>query len=290
MNLPTSSLLLACGRLALLLMPLQALGAPAPAPSAAIFQLEPEFGVEPGVAKLLTDSLTQVLRTSGAFSRVVSSREIEALVGLERQKQLMACPSDGCVAELAGALGVDFLVVGNIGKLGASFLINIKLLVVRTGAVASSVANRIKGENEEALLDGLHPAALQLLDGAGLKHALRGGTAAPRTEVETPAAPAEAGAPAPWKKPLIGTGVAIACVGGVALVVALLATVAAGLSSLIPYFVAVETGPLNGEPRANVLSYGPPALAVALGVVAALALGVAGAGAVTSAVGLLVGN
>jgi hypothetical protein len=152
------------------------------------------------------------------------------------------------------------------------------------------VANRIKGENEEALLDGLNPAALQLLDGAALKHTLRGGGVASAVAPGTPTPAAEASAPAPWKKPLIGTGVAVASVGGVLLVVALLATVAAGLGSLLPYFWAVETGGLVGEPRAMVLSYVPPVVAAGLGAVAVAALGVAAAGIVTSVVGLLVGN
>ena len=81
---------------------------PAPAravkPSVAVFRLEPKHGVPPGAADLLTDTLLNEVRGSGAFSRVVSPTEIEALITLEQTRQLMNCSAVGAYTGVAGHL------------------------------------------------------------------------------------------------------------------------------------------------------------------------------------------
>jgi hypothetical protein len=62
--------------------------------------------------------------------RVSTPKDLAALLGVERQKQLLGCSSDGssCVAELAGALGADGIVVGQVAKVGKSYQLNVKIL------------------------------------------------------------------------------------------------------------------------------------------------------------------
>lgn len=138
-------------------------------PTVAVLPLEAKTGVEPSTADVVSDNLLDQMRRSHAFSRVVSAKEIEALMGLEQKKQLLSCSSESCMAELAGALGVDFLMQGSLARLGATFVFNAKLLNVRTGVAASSVSHRLKGTSEETLLDGVGPAVVQLIREAGLK-------------------------------------------------------------------------------------------------------------------------
>jgi len=68
-------------------------------------------------ATFFSEHLAQQLAAAGA--KVSSDREISALLGLERKRQLLGCSesSSQCVTELAGALGVDALVVGDVAKL-----------------------------------------------------------------------------------------------------------------------------------------------------------------------------
>ena len=63
---------------------------------------------------------------------VTSSKDLAAIVGLERQKAMLGCTdtSSTCVAELAGALGVDGLVTGQIARVGQSFQLSVKVLAV----------------------------------------------------------------------------------------------------------------------------------------------------------------
>lgn len=66
------------------------------------------------------------------------------MIGLERQKKLLGCADDrsSCVAELAGALGTDGIIVGSPGKPGTNFTISLKIIRARDGCMLFSRADR----------------------------------------------------------------------------------------------------------------------------------------------------
>lgn len=76
--------------------------------------------------QLYGEVLSQRLADRGV--KVVSSRDIAALLGMERERQLMGCSDSGCVAELAGALGVDGLLSGDVGLLDGAYVVTLKVL------------------------------------------------------------------------------------------------------------------------------------------------------------------
>ena len=87
-----------------------------------------------GEGELYTELLAQKL--DGLGLKVVTSRDIGAALGLDRQRALLGCAEASCTAELAGALGVAGLVVGDVGKLGASYAVNLKVLSDTGGTLA----------------------------------------------------------------------------------------------------------------------------------------------------------
>src|SRR5438132_147091 len=120
---------------------------PSPAPSVAVLGLSAKEGVHQDVAEQLTETLTASLRHTGRFSRVVSASEIQTLVAFETQKQLANCDRESCMAEIAGALGVDYLVTGTLGRIGETWLFNAKLLNAHTALAEGAVSRPIEGEN-----------------------------------------------------------------------------------------------------------------------------------------------
>lgn len=66
--------------------------------------------------------------------KVVSARDIQTLLGLERQRALLGCSENSCLAELAGALGVDDVLVGDLAKVEGGWLVTLKLLSSRDGS------------------------------------------------------------------------------------------------------------------------------------------------------------
>lgn len=140
--------------------------APGPAPqsiSVAILALEAKGGVPASSAQLLTEALAQEVRATGAFSRVATSQDLEAALGFDRQKQLINCDNLSCLAEVAGALNVDLLLAGSVGKLGESYVVSLKLLDARSGTAPAAVTERIRASSEDGLLDRLQPMVRKLV-------------------------------------------------------------------------------------------------------------------------------
>lgn len=83
-------------------------------------------GIDPQVAGPFTEALTTEIASRGFFD-VVSSRDVQTLLGVERQRQLLGCSEQGsCMTELAGALGARFVVSSSLAKLGDTFQLTLQ--------------------------------------------------------------------------------------------------------------------------------------------------------------------
>jgi hypothetical protein len=70
--------------------------------------------------------------------QVVTSSDVESLVGHEQQKQMLGCEENAsCIAELAGALGVDKLCTGSLGKVEDTLVLSLRVIDVATSKVDS---------------------------------------------------------------------------------------------------------------------------------------------------------
>ena len=161
------------------------------APSLAVMSLESKAGVSPDIAALLSGHLADRMRGSGKFSRVITNQEIDAMLGLEKQKQLMQCDSQSCMAELAGALGVDFVTSGQVGKLGERRLITVSLINTKLAKTERSASRQVLGD-EGALLDAMDAVAAQLLE-MPVEALVDAANARPAAVVPAPATPSPAG-------------------------------------------------------------------------------------------------
>jgi len=81
----------------------------------------------------LTDVFAAALDEPRWF-RIVAPRDVTAALALERQKELMGCSVDqSCLAELAGALGVDYVAAVSVGRAGETLLVSARLIDPRRG-------------------------------------------------------------------------------------------------------------------------------------------------------------
>ena len=134
-------------------------------------------------AAFYSEHLAQQLSLAGA--KVTTNREMSAVLGLERQRQLMGCndaQNPSCLVELANALGVDAVLVGDVAKLEKKYQVNVKLISARSAEAVALYSARPEGE--EALLDELTRAARQLA--ANGARALHRSLAAESNPVTTP--------------------------------------------------------------------------------------------------------
>lgn len=100
-----------------------------------------------------------VSRVSGPGVRITTSRDIQTMLGLERQRELLGCSIEGtsCLAELAGALGVELLLTGSIVKSDSGYLASIRVLKTQNGESVFSPSERFR--DEAAMLDWLDETA-----------------------------------------------------------------------------------------------------------------------------------
>jgi hypothetical protein len=130
-------------------------------PKVAVLNVEAR-GLEADKVPLLTEVLSTELGKSGDLD-VIAGRDIEAILGFEAQKQLLGCDEASCVAELGGALGADELVVGQVGKIGETFVVNVKLIDVKEMKTTHRVS-LTTGTDLDSMLSGMRRAAQDIVE------------------------------------------------------------------------------------------------------------------------------
>jgi len=116
--------------------------------SAAVFEVSKAHGVEPSLVKIINEEVVTHMAKSKTFSKVVGSGDLKALLSLEQQKSALGCDETRCLAELGGALGVGYLVVPSLGKIGDSYLINLKLVDVEAATPLWRDRREVKQESD----------------------------------------------------------------------------------------------------------------------------------------------
>ncbi len=84
--------------------------------------------------------------------QVISRDEIEAMLGFEQQKAMLGCDDTSCLAEIAGALGVDKVVSGKVGKVGKIFVLNITMIDHKSARVEKRVSKTVTGADDVLIL------------------------------------------------------------------------------------------------------------------------------------------
>lgn len=131
-------------------------------PGLAVMDVRAVQGVQAGTATLITDVI--VTEVSGVKKYdVVGSSDITSLLGLEKQKQLLQCgENSSCLAELGGALGVEYMLSGSVGLLGTRLRISLTVQNVKKARVVARQA-RFCDPNEDALVRATEEAVRALL-------------------------------------------------------------------------------------------------------------------------------
>jgi hypothetical protein len=139
--------------------------------------------IDPNLAEFYTNHLAQQLRFQGL--QVYSQSDMAAVLGLERQQQLLGCHDDHCKAEVSDLLGVDGLVVGTVTRLEKTVAMDVRVIAHGTGQVLATVSSST--DTSDALVGSIVVIAQQLaqqtasrlgrtLDPRSATQIVRGGT------------------------------------------------------------------------------------------------------------------
>lgn len=146
---------------------LAAAAEPAPAKlRVAVLGLENSAGVSTATANVLDDVVATEVAAPGTF-QVMTPKELSAALGFERQKQLLGCTEQSsCMAELTSAMGVQYLVTGQVGQLGSSYRVSLALVNASTAQAVARVARQCE-KSDEALAGSAQAAVRELFASAG---------------------------------------------------------------------------------------------------------------------------
>lgn len=135
---------------------------PAGRPKIAVLDVRAVQGVAPGTAAILTAIVVD--GAAKAFD-VISQADVAALIGFEKQKQMMGCAEDsGCLAEIGGALGVDYVLSGQVGQIGSRYHLSLQILDSRKAKVVSRSA-RFSEAADDALAAAAQATVADLVAG-----------------------------------------------------------------------------------------------------------------------------
>lgn len=118
------------------------------------------------LAQDFTDHLAQQLVGRGLS--VITSSDMQAVLGIERQRQLLGCSDDAssCMAELAGALGADGVVTGTVVRVGKKYQVNVRIIDARSARPLALYSEQAGREDDlfgvldlaaQALVNDLQP-------------------------------------------------------------------------------------------------------------------------------------
>ena len=114
----------------------------------AILPLEAN-GVEKSISLTLTDLLINNMQSNGCY-RVLERSQIDKILKEQGFQNSGACSASECAIEMGKLLSIQKMIIGSIGQLGNSYVINIRLINVQTGEIENNSSRQILGGIENS--------------------------------------------------------------------------------------------------------------------------------------------
>ena len=127
-----------------------------------VLELEP-VSVDKQVARSIDPIVLNGAGVDGA--EIIAQSEIKAIAAVEAQKADVGCDTSSCLAELAGAMGAQYVLFGSVSKLGSTTTVALSLYDSATGAIArDSLAVADVGLLPKDLPPRVHALVARVLD------------------------------------------------------------------------------------------------------------------------------
>jgi hypothetical protein len=147
----------------------------APKAKIAVMDLKAKTGIDVMTVSSLTNLLCTAVSGLGNYE-VIGREDMQSMLEHVADKQVLGCDDTKCLVDIGGALGVELLVSGDIGKVGDVFLINLKLINIGKAEVMNRVTEKYAG-SETGLVDKLEASVAALFGSKATEQlALRGKT------------------------------------------------------------------------------------------------------------------
>lgn len=127
-----------------------------PRPTLAVLGVKAGEGFSEREVATIEELLLGALQRPGRL-KVTGRSDVSMLLGLEAQKQALGCDADvACLAELAGALGVQFVASADVGLIGETRVVALKVLEVASATSIARVRRTLPAAGDlVAAIDGV---------------------------------------------------------------------------------------------------------------------------------------
>jgi TolB-like protein len=128
----------------------------------AVISLKGSSGVTQDEADLLSDRLRVDLFNTGSVD-VMEREQMQTVLKEQGFQKSGACTDEGCLVEIGQILGVQKLITGSIGKIGSIYLVNARVIDIKTAKITKSFSEDVKGSLEN-VVERLPKIAVALCD------------------------------------------------------------------------------------------------------------------------------
>lgn len=101
--------------------------------------------VEKSDLTAVTNFVTTELSKYNQF-KIISWDDVAKMLEYEARKQLLGCDDEKCISEIGGALGVDYILAGDMGGLGTNYIFNLKVIDINKAVTMSRVSETVSGD------------------------------------------------------------------------------------------------------------------------------------------------
>ena len=110
--------------------------------------------IAPETVSILDDLLLAAVSKHTGYE-VIGISDIEAMLGLEKLKDVLGCDDVTCAAQIGGTLGIDELLAGSVSQLGDNVIINLKVINTQLQKVKARGQAQVKAD------ESLFPQAIK---------------------------------------------------------------------------------------------------------------------------------
>ncbi|MDO9391170.1 MAG: CsgG/HfaB family protein [bacterium] len=123
-------------------------------------------GLSPQEVSMLTDKLLNEF-VNTKFYKVVERSKRDEILKEQGFQQSGACDQGACLVEAGQLLGVQKMVGGTIGKLGVMYVVELRIMDVKTGEIDQAFSRKYSGDVSN-LLDAMREAAVVFSGGTAV--------------------------------------------------------------------------------------------------------------------------
>lgn len=120
-------------------------------------------GVDSNAVRLIEDAVADGLTRTGKV-RLLERGQMSSILKEQGFQQSGACDGEQCAVQMGKLLGVEQSILGSVGLVGKTYVLNARLIDVGTGEVKLTSQRRMVGEIDKVLTD-LVPQAVSDLTG-----------------------------------------------------------------------------------------------------------------------------